>query len=254
MRIKVLGCSGGVGPGLRTTSLLVNDELLIDAGTGVGDLSLAQMSRVTDVLLTHSHLDHVCGLAFMADNLFDLIERPLRVHATAETIKALRDHLFNWVIWPDFSQLPDAEHPLITFHELEPGVPLELCGLGITAFEVLHTVPAVGYAIDSGNGVFVFSGDTYACEHLWQALNAMPRLDRLMIEVAFPDEELALGEVSRHFTPTLLGAEMKKLRHRPKVFLTHHKPGVERIIEQECETALAGWDYSHLKRGDIILS
>jgi ribonuclease BN (tRNA processing enzyme) len=240
MRIKVLGCSGGVGPGLRTTGLLVDDEILIDAGTGVGDLSLAQMGRITDVLLTHSHLDHVCGLAFMADNLFGLIERPLHVHASAETVTALQDHLFNWKLWPDFTRLPDAEHPL--------------GNLKVTPFEVLHTVPAVGYLIDSGEGVFAFSGDTYADDRLWDFLNAQPRLDRLMIEIAFPDEDAELGQIARHFTPGLLGRELAKLRHRPKLFLTHHKPGTERAIEQQCLTALAGWDYSHLKRGDIILS
>ena len=254
MRIKVLGCSGGVGPGLRTTSLLVDDQLLIDAGTGVGDLSLSEMCAITDVVLTHSHLDHTCGLAFIADNLLGLVDRPLRVHATAVTIKALHDHLFNWVIWPDFSQLPDAEHPLITFHELEPGGTSKLCGLDVTAFKVLHTVPAVGYVVDTGEHVFAFSGDTYASERLWNALNELPRLDQLMIEVAFPDEDTELGRLARHFTPSLLGTELKKLRHRPKLLLTHHKPGVERDIERECVAALAGWDYSHLKVGDIIVS
>lgn len=254
MRIKVLGCSGGIGPGLRTTGLLVDDQILVDAGTGVGDLSLAQMARITDVLLTHSHLDHVCGLAFMADNLFGLIERPLRVHATAETLEVLRQHLFNWKLWPDFTALPDPQHPLLTFHTLEPGRTTALDALQVTPFEVLHTVPAVGYVIDSGEGVFAFSGDTWADDNLWTFLNGRPRLDRLMIEIAFPDEDAALGQVARHFTPGLLGAELQKLRHRPKLYLTHHKPGTERAIEQQCLTALAGWDYSHLKRGDIILS
>lgn len=254
MRIKVLGCSGGVGPGLRTTGLLVDDEILIDAGTGVGDLSLAQMGRITDVLLTHSHLDHVCGLAFMADNLFGLIERPLNIHATIETVTALQDHLFNWKLWPDFTKLPDAEHPLMRFHILPPAVTRTLGGLKVTPFEVLHTVPAVGYLIDSGEGVFAFSGDTYADDRLWNFLNQQPRLDRLMIEIAFPDEDAELGQIAKHFTPALLGRELGKMRHRPKLFLTHHKPGTERAIEQQCLTALAGWDYSHLKRGDIILS
>jgi cAMP phosphodiesterase len=254
MRIKVLGCSGGIGPGLRTTGLLVDDQILVDAGTGVGDLSLTQLARITDVLLTHSHLDHVCGLAFMADNLFGLIDRPLRVHATRQTLDTLRQHLFNWKLWPDFTKLPDPEHPLLTFHVLEPGQPTRLDALTVTPFEVLHTVPAVGYLIDSGEGVFVFSGDTYADDGVWRFLNAQPRLDRLMIEVAFPDEDGVLAQVARHFTPSLLGSELQKLRHRPKVFLTHHKPGTERAIEQQCLTALAGWDYSHLKRGDIILS
>src|SRR5579885_228218 len=254
MRIKVLGCSGGVGPGLRTTSLLIDDTLLIDAGTGVGDLSLAQMSRIGDLLLTPAPLDHACGLAFMADNLFGLVDRPLSVHATAETLATLREHLFNWRLWPDFTRLPDADHPLVVFRELEPGVAKTFGGLRITPFPVLHTVPAVGYLIDSGEGVFAFSGDSYADDRLWEFLNRQPRLDRLMVEVAFPDEEGELARVSRHFTPALLAAELRKLRHRPKLFLTHHKPGCERAIEHECLSALEGWDYSHLKRGDIILS
>jgi ribonuclease BN (tRNA processing enzyme) len=254
MRIKVLGCSGGVGPGLRTTGLLVDDEILVDAGTGVGDLSLAQMGRISDVFLTHSHLDHVCGLAFMADNLFGMIERPLHVHGSVETLKALRDNLFNWVLWPDFSKLPDEEHPLLIFHALEPEVAKPVEGIKVTPFPVLHTVPAVGYLIDSGEGVFAFSGDTYADDRLWDFLNRQPRLDRLMIEIAFPDEDTELGLIAKHFTPSLLGSELRKLRHRPKLYLTHHKPGTERAIEQQCLTALAGWDYSHLKRGDIILS
>lgn len=252
MRIKVLGCSGGVGPGLRTTGLLVDDELLVDAGTGVGDLSLAQMGRISDVLLTHSHLDHVCGLAFMADNLFGLIERPLHVHASRETVEALQEHLFNWKLWPDFTRLPDAEHPLMTFHALAPAVTTRLGGLKVTPFEVLHTVPAVGYLIDSGEGVFAFSGDTYADDRLWHFLNAQPRLDRLMIEIAFPDEAAELAEASKHFTPVLLGRELRKLRHKPELLLTHHKPGCEELIEKECRKSLKGWQYRHLQRGDLI--
>lgn len=253
MRISVLGCSGGVGPGLRTTSLLVNDEMLIDAGSGVGDLSLEQMRRIGHIFLTHSHLDHICGLAFMADNLFDLIERPIQVHATAETLDALRRHIFNWVIWPDFSELPDKHNPLLVFRELQPQAPVDLGqGCRITAFPVLHTVPAVGYSLESPNGVFAFSGDTTTCEPLWDSLNALPRLDRLMIEIAFPDEQAELGLASRHFTPALLGRELRRLRHRPELLLTHHKPGCEALIERQCREALEGWRYRHLHRGDSI--
>ena len=253
MRIKVLGCSGGVGPGLRTTSLLVDDELLLDAGTGVGDLSLAQQRRIRHVFLTHSHLDHVCGLAFMADNLFELIDQPVSVHATAETLAILREHLFNWKIWPDFSTLPDEENPLLRYLPLTRGKALKLNeGLSVTGFEVLHTVPAVGYLLQGATGTFAFSGDTYATEKLWAALNAAPRLDKLMIEIAFTDEDEDLGKASRHFTPALLGRELKKLKHKPELLLTHHKPGCEQVIEKQCRDALQGWQYQHLTRGDVI--
>lgn len=253
MRIKVLGCSGGVGPGLRTTSILLDDRILIDAGTGVGDLSLAQQRKITHVFLTHSHLDHICGLAFMADNLFDLIERPIDVRATAATLDILQEHLFNWKIWPDFSKLPDERNPLIRFEPLQPGQPVDIGGAQLTAFEVLHTVPAVGYAVEFEGGTFAFSGDTRATDGLWDALNRLPRLDKLMIEIAFSDADAELGRTSGHFTPTLLGKELGKLRHRPQLLLTHHKPGFEQIIEKECRTVLQDWDYRHLQRGDLIL-
>ncbi len=253
MRIKVLGCSGGVGPGLRTTSLLVDDEYLIDAGTGVGDLTLAQQQRIKRVFLTHSHLDHVCGLAFMADNLFGLIERPLEIYASAETLATIREHIFNWQIWPDFSVLPDEEHPLLKWCELGVGQTFELDEQRrLTAFRVLHTVPAVGYAIEGRSGVFAFSGDTYADDQLWQFLNSLPQLDKLIIEIAFPDEQAALGYASKHFTPSLLASELQKLSHRPRLYLTHAKPGCEAVIERQCKQALKGWDHHHLRRGDVI--
>jgi cAMP phosphodiesterase len=252
MQIRILGCSGGIGPGLRTTSLLVDDCVLIDAGTGVGDLSLAEMGRIGDVFLTHSHLDHVCGLAFMADNLFDENCRPVRVYALPVTLQTLRDHLFNWKLWPDFTQLPDAERALLRFEPLEPALSCSIGSLRLTAFEVCHTVPAVGYIVDDGQSVFAFTGDTCADERLWQALNELRRLDHLMIEVAFPDGEAELGRLSRHFTPAVLGHELRRLRHRPMLHLTHAKPGLESLIEQECRVALDGWQYRHLRTGDII--
>lgn len=254
MRIKVLGCSGGVGPGLRTTSLLLDDELLIDAGTGVGDLALSQMRRIRHVVLTHSHLDHVCGLAFMADNLFDLIDSPISVHATAETLGAIREHIFNWKIWPDFSVLPNEQNPLLRWYQMPPGQVLDLGGeRRLHSFTVRHTVPAVGIAVQTPTGVFAFSGDTWAYDGLWESLNALPRLDLLMIEIAFPDEQAELGAASKHFTPSLLAEELKKLRHRPQLLLTHHKPGTEALIERQCETVLAGWDYHHLESGEIFM-
>ena len=253
MRIKVLGCSGGVGPNLRTTSLLVDDDLLIDAGTGTGDLSLAQMRRIQDVVLTHSHLDHICGLAFMADNLFDLIDKPIRVHAAGVTLDAIRKHLFNWVIWPDFSVLPSADAPLLSWHPLKTNVLLDVHhDRKLHIFDVEHTVPGVGVAVQSKSGTFVFSGDTADTPKLWAALNALPRLDLLMVEIAFPSEAEAIASASKHMTPATLAEGLRSLKHRPQLLLTHHKPGTESLIIRQCQTALAGWDYHHLESGEIF--
>lgn len=253
MRIQVLGCSGGIGPNLRTTSLLLDEETLVDAGTGVGDLSLKRMQRIRRVFLTHSHLDHVCSLPFMADNLLGLIEQPIEVLATVPTLKALREHIFNWQTWPDFLVLPDAAHPVLAFREIAVG---ESIALGeacrIEPFEVLHTVPGVGYAVHGPSAVFAFSGDTLHCDALWKALNDLVRLDHLMIEIALPDQEDELATIARHLTPRRLGEALKHLRHRPQLLLTHYKPGFEAVIKKQCQLALAGWDYLHLRRGHIV--
>lgn len=253
MRIRILGCSGGIAPRQRTTTLLLGDDTLLDAGTGVGDLSLAQMRRIRRVVLTHSHLDHVCGLAFLADNLFDCVDHPVEVHATPETIAALRSHLFNWVLWPDFSELPQPGDGFLRFLPMAVGDTLDLgAGVRLQSFALRHTVPTVGYSLQTSAACFVLATDTRGDPAVWEYLNGLPRLDELMIEVAFPDEQAELGRLSGHFTPAELGAELRHLRHRPRLLLTHHKPGCEERIAEQCRSALRGWDYVHLSRGFAI--
>jgi cAMP phosphodiesterase len=252
MKIKVLGCSGGFGSGRRTTSLLINEHILLDAGTGVGDLSFPAMRRIDEVLLTHGHLDHVCGLALALDTLFERGDFPLRVHTTPETIAVLREHLFNWKLWPDFAALPNESEPRLHYAPILPGERRDFGAFVATPFEVNHTVPAVGYALQTERGAFAFTGDTYTDPRIWTFLNSLPRLTHLMIEVSFTDADAELGRISKHLTPSLLAHELRALRHRPEILLTHHKPGREQAIIEECERVLGGWRYHHLQRGDTI--
>ncbi len=253
MRIEVLGCSGGIGPGLRTTSLMLDGQTLIDAGTGVGDLEPAAARNIRRVLLTHAHLDHVCGLAFLADNLFSVIDRPIEVLARGETIEALRRHLFNWTLWPDFTRIPSERTPTLQLRSIEPGTAIDPIGeVGVSSFEVCHTVPSLGYVLQGPAATFAFTGDTGTCPRLWRALNALPKLDLLMIDVAFPDQEAELGELAKHYTPASLARDLGELRHRPQLLLTHHKPGNEAELLAQCAETLQGWSIRHLRRGDVI--
>ena len=95
MRFRCLGCDGGIGGDFRTTSFLVDDDVLIDAGTGVGDLSAAELGRITDVILTHAHVDHTGCLPLLIDATVARRRTPLVVRGTAETLAALARHLFN---------------------------------------------------------------------------------------------------------------------------------------------------------------
>src|SRR3569832_2636937 len=173
MKVRVLGCSGAIAKDCRTTSFLLDADVLIDAGTGVGDLTLDEMKAIDHVLLTHSHLDHVASLPLMIDAIAYSLTKPVQVHALPGTIAAIKAHIFNNVIWPDFSRIPTPEKPFISFHELHVGETIEITGKTIEVLPAVHTVPAVGYAVTSGKGCWVFTGDTERNPAFWRRLNQM---------------------------------------------------------------------------------
>jgi len=239
MKVRILGCSGGIGGrNLRTTSLLVDHDILIDAGTGVGELSLAELAQIDHVFLTHSHLDHVACLPLMVDSVGDMRNRPLTLHATAETLEIIQTHVFNWAIWPDFSEIPNAQKPFLRYQTLSQGQDLHLDGRHITVLPANHSVPAVGYALGSGKATLAFTGDTTTCDELWRAVNNLPDLRYLIVEAAFSNREKKLAMMSKHLCPSMLAEELLKLEGRPEIFITHIKPGQMELTMQEIEECL----------------
>lgn len=233
MKITVLGCSGGIGGGLRTTALLVDDDILIDAGTGVGDLSIEQLALIDHIFVTHSHLDHITSIPFLLDTVMGRRKAPVTVHALAATIEALSKHIFNWKIWPDFNAIPDAERPLLQYREITLGETTTIKGRHITALPANHVVPAVGYHLDSGQHSLVFSGDTTSCEAFWDEVNKIENLKYLIIETAFGNSELELARISKHLCPSMLFNELAKLKRAAEIYITHLKPGEGEEIMQE---------------------
>lgn len=225
MQLRVLGCSGGIGGNLRTTSFLLDYDVLIDAGTGVGELTLAELQRIDHVFLTHAHLDHVAMLPFLVDTVSTMRAFPITVHVTDQTREILQRHIFNWSIWPDFSTIPSEEQPVMRFSPVQLGRTITLDGRQITPLPAEHTVPAVGYRLDSGRASLVFTGDTTSCDALWEAVNAVENLRFLIIETAFSNAEKELAQASRHLWPDALAAELAKLKRPARVFVTHLKPG-----------------------------
>ena len=246
MKITVLGCSGGIGAGLRTTSLLVDHDVLIDAGTGVGDLSLAELAGIDHVFVTHSHLDHVASLPMMVDTVGGMRDRPLVVHALPETIADLKQHLFNWRLWPDFTEIPSRERPYLRFSPVTVDTPIPMGNRTIKPVYAQHIVPAVGYAVDSGAGTLVFTGDTMGGEPLWRTVNTMSNLRYIIIETAFPDAEEALAVMSRHLCPRLLALELTQLQQSAEIYVTHLKPSDGDKIMQEVAIRAARWNPKRL--------
>ena len=236
VQVRVLGCSGGIGGHLRTTSFLVDDDILIDAGTGVADLSIEAMMAIDHIFVTHSHLDHIACIPLLVDTVIGRREKCITVHAIRETWQALKDHIFNWQIWPDFSVIPDPAEPFLRYEEIAVGQTVDLKGRKFTALPAQHTVPAIGYQLDSGEASLVFTGDTTSCDTLWQAVNRIGNLKYLIIETAFSDSEMALAKLSRHLCPTMLFDELDKLEREAEIFFTHLKPGEEvEIMRQVSE-------------------
>ncbi len=253
MRIRILGCSGGIGAGVRTSAMLIDDDVLIDAGTGIGDLELADLDSIRHVFLTHSHLDHVAGLPMLVDRIFDEdFDAPLTVHARAETLGALQDHLFNDVIWPDFAKLPTPENPMLQYRVCSPGDSVVVGGRKFSAVEVRHTVPTLGFTVQNAQGAFAVSGDTKSNATLWPALNACDDLRVLVIEVSFPDEQEELACQAGHYTPKTLTADLEHLRHKPQIWLTGMKPGEEDTILEQVRSASPKRDIQMLARGTVL--
>ncbi len=238
MKLRVLGCSGGIGGNLRTTSFLLDHDVLIDAGTGVNELSLTELSVIDHIFVTHSHLDHICSIPFMADSVGFMRDRPLTIYATADTLQILQQHMFNWKIWPDFSEIPNSQQPIMRYQEIALGETVMLNGRRITALPANHVVPAVGYHLDSGASSLVFTGDTTSNPALWPIVNRIENLRYLIIETAFSNSERELAVLSKHMCPSMLAAELKLLKRSAEVFITHLKPGEIELTMSEIEQAV----------------
>ena len=253
MRLRVLGCSGSIGgQHNRTTSFLVDQDVLIDAGTGVGDLSLAELTLIDHIFVTHSHLDHVNSIAFFLDSVGALRPRPVTVHALGPTIASLQKNLFNWDIWPDFTVIPTPEAPWLRYREIEVGQVVTLGGRSITALPAIHTVPALGYQLDSGKGSLVFTGDTGPNDALWQVVNRIENLRFLIIETAFSDKDRALADLAKHLCPSTLAVELAKLKRPAAVYITHLKPSEIELTIQEIEELAVGVEPHLLHNNDVF--
>ncbi len=270
MKVRVLGCSGSIAQGSRTTSFLLDHDVLIDAGTGVGDLTLDEMAQVEHILVSHSHLDHILSIGLLADSVLRRRrgKPPIRVHALEPTMAALRMHIFNGAIWPDFSRLPTVEEPVLEFRTFKVGHTLDVGhGRRVEALPARHTVPAVGFAVrranasdvdtpainaDAANGAWVFSGDTGPNDALWAWIAKNPTA-HLVVETAFSDDEAYIAKLSQHLCPSMLASELAKLPADVapmNIHITHIKPGETDAVMRQVQALGSRHTLRALQAGD----
>lgn len=253
MKVRVLGCSGGIGGRhLRTTAFLVDQDILLDGGTGVGDLSLTELALIDHIFITHSHLDHVACIPLLVDTVGDRRSRAITLYGSEATLAILRNHIFNWAIWPDFTEIPSAEQPLLIYRSMEVGESVEIGGRRITALPANHTVPALGYQLNSGRASLVFTGDTSSSPELWEAVNEIANLRYLIIETAFSNRERQLAVMSKHLCPSLLGEELARLQKNPEIFVTHLKPGQVELTMAELEENIGDFTPRMLQNNHVF--
>lgn len=249
--VLILGCTGGATHGLRSTALLVNQETLIDCGSGAGDLTLEEMAAVQQVVLTHSHLDHIMLLPLLADATLSARSKPLMVYALPETLQVLRQHLFNGVLWPDYTTQPTPIAPYIQLTPMSLGETVTLSGCRYTALPARHSIPAVGYWLDAGSGSLVFSGDSGDCPEFWEAANAIGNLRYVMVETTMRDEDAAVAEHSGHTTPQQLARGVARLQRPAELLVTHIEPHKREAVHAQVRAALGGRAVHFVERGEV---
>jgi cAMP phosphodiesterase len=235
MKVKILGCSGSETIGHMPPGFLVNDVMMLDAGTITAALSLEAQSRITDILISHTHLDHIKSVLFLADNIIGRIKKPVKIHAIPKVIDAIRKHLMNNVIWPDFTRIPTPKAPVLAYAPMPVGKTLTIAGLKVKAIPMNHPVPAVGFQVSDGKSSFIYSADTGPNEVLWKEAAKAKGLSAVIVDTSFPNSFDKLADVSGHFTPAQLHDDLTKAKvdFSVPIYIYHVKPVHERKVVSE---------------------
>lgn len=216
------------------TCFVVDDVVAIDAGSLAMAATKIHHEQIRDIVLTHAHLDHIAGLPLFIDDLFATLDSPITIHSTREVIETLERDVFNWSVYPRFSELTNDSGQVLAYNTFEPGDSFEIKHLAFKSIEVNHKVPSTGFLISDENSMVAMTGDTAEMNGFWDAVNAEPQVSAILVECAFPDELIELAEVSHHLTPTRLRNELAKLdRDDCPVYVINLKPMYrEAVLEQ----------------------
>ncbi len=214
-------------------TFLINGTVAIDAGSIGFHGTPQEQGRVRNVLLTHSHADHIASLPMLLINDYEPGKDCIRVWATHATQEALRAHVFNGVIWPDLEEIGTPESPFIRWGDLVPEVPVEIEGLRYTPITVDHTVPTLAFLVESQECSLVIGGDSAPTDELWRRARELNNLRAVFLEASFPNHETELASVSKHLRPETFAEEVAKMPAGLPFYAVHLKPGPAQQIEEE---------------------
>jgi phosphoribosyl 1,2-cyclic phosphodiesterase len=253
MKIEILGCDGGYAKSFDTTSALIDNDLLLDAGTGVGKLSHRQMNRIKNVLLTHCHLDHVASICFLVDHSLESLHEATKIHCLPHTARMIRENLINGKLWPEIEEVRINGVNLFEIHEIKPYMKFEINGKWFTPLSVDHVVPTVSYALHGPKGTFVYVSDMIgAPDRTWNWINRQTDIKYVVMECSFPSGLEEIARLSKHMTPELLWQNLQRLNPKgpsPKVYASHIKPFYNNVILKELAKRFPDGMVTPLKAG-----
>ncbi len=234
MKIRVLGCDGGVLPGFDQVSFFINDHLIIDAGSICSKLSLKEQHQIKEIFITHGHLDHIKDLPFLAENRWlSGAGEFISIFSTYAILTDIKKNLLNGIVWPDFSKIP-PEKPIYRLQSIRQ--PFSIGDLKIEAIPVTHSHSALGYIISDRKGAVIFSGDTGPTDELWQHANRLKNLKAIFLETSFPSALADLAWQTKHLSVTTLIRELSKIENKKApIYLYHLKPVYFKKIRSEIE-------------------
>ena len=233
---------GAASPRQHLTCLVIDDTVAVDAGSLAMAATSIQQKQIRDIVLTHAHLDHIAGLPLFIDDLFSTLNEPVTVHATSMVIEILERDVFNWSVYPRFSELSNSNGPVLKYKSFDPGSAFRVRHLTFHPVDANHKVPCSSFVISDGVSRIGVSGDTAESDAFWSLIEDYHDLSAVLLECAFPNELGDLAEAAFHLTPNRLKTEIAKssVGKTSPVYIVNMKPMFrDAIVKQISELGLS---------------
>jgi cAMP phosphodiesterase len=210
----------------------------VDAGSLAMAATDEHRRNLRDVVLTHAHLDHIAGLPLFVDDLFATLDQPVKVHALPEVIDVLERDVFNWSVFPRFSELSIGSTNAIEYCPVSFDQPFTVQDSEFRLFPTFHKVPSCGVVVKDKDSCVAISGDTASLSGF---VKDGSRLSAAVIECAFPNELSEIAKSSHHMTPATLRTELEKLQLDCPVFVFNIKANYrDAVVEQIRDLDMSG--------------